>query len=134
MPFTFRTFLIQPHSMSLEQNKARTNALKQNCSQRVDGKWHSEVLQAKRSTNELGHFSSKALAENYSFTKFSSCFILCKYFHRCSVTYIDCYCHLFYYILVYLKFYFPIFEDFNEEIYFNFNILFEFFICCFCSK
>ena len=52
----------------------------QNCSQRVDGKWHSEVLQAKRSTNELGHFSSKALAENYSFTKFHLAWYLKKKF------------------------------------------------------
>ncbi len=41
---------------------------------------------------------------------------MCKYFHRCSVTYIACYCHLFYYILVYLKFYFPILEDFNVSL------------------
>ena len=70
MPYPFRFYPISAHPMPLAQNKARTNAQTQNCSQRVDGKWHSEALQAKRSTNELGHFSSKALAENYSFTKF----------------------------------------------------------------
>ena len=34
MPLRFRTFLIQPHSMPLVANKARTNVLKQNCSQK----------------------------------------------------------------------------------------------------
>ena len=61
---------LRPSYATCPKTKQESMSQTQNCSQRVDGKWHSEVLQAKRSTNELGHFSSKALAENYSFTKF----------------------------------------------------------------
>ena len=67
----FRTFLIHPHSMPLDTNKARTNVLKQNCRQKsqqivnlqfrkksVDRKWNKSALTTERSLElTLGHFS-----------------------------------------------------------------------------
>ena len=95
MPFTFRTFLIQPPSMPLDTNKARTNVLKQNSAKNrtklwlskigeksVDRKAHRPALTTeRRSRRSRGIFCRKDFCTNYLNTQFlwDFCINFCIY-------------------------------------------------------